>query len=522
MDLSSNSSTESISMSELGPPIARYARSATKDNSSAIVSETASFRRMETELSVIESRFASSEARRAPSTPVSSKFHEEFDEPPRPKTPEVPKQSALSRFARFALRSYDGAQNMEDLLSVPVPDFQPELGTSSAVFSPLDDKNVADLWGQALKMRDEGNEVRTQLHIPQIRRKSTQRSRKKTSSEAEAERPKGAIDGVLRLGRSRKKTDADNHKNATQEYQEKFKERVAAKELIMDSWEAEMEASAQKAKAKSRNIVRQNKPSQPDRRFPVSWSRFPSHSRSERISSASAVDRVQTKDFANVGKKDGEIVWCLSHEEDGHHTELEYLQHKKGFMGKVKDRLANELYRKDTEVQQQSSSKGRRGSLSMARKLEYPELEVLPLTLLHDTNAREADDYFAERSIKMKLMKVSVDGNLDSDDDEQETSRMSIADPKFYEDCLVGSEDIEADMLEEMLPRSVSTKDKHRTWSGRDWDGYKSERRNRNMSLGSVFLRRSTDDHCFELEMLEKVERERVLKAADEAWGKRK
>ncbi|KAN0108156.1 hypothetical protein V8E51_007898 [Hyaloscypha variabilis] len=42
------------------------------------------------------------------------------------------------------------------------------------------------------------------------------------------------------------------------------------------------------------------------------------------------------------------------------------------------------------------------------------------------------------------------------------------------------------------------------------------------MSLGSVFLRRSTDDHCSELELLEKVERDRVLRAADDSWGRRK
>jgi hypothetical protein len=106
--------------------------------------------------------------------------------------------------------------------------------------------------------------------------------------------------------------------------------------------------------------------------------------------------------------------------------------------------------------------------------------------------------------------------------EERNESIISIADPKFYEDCLIDPlGDGDADMLEEMLPKVGSKKDKSKTWGGRDWEGYKSERRNRNMSLGSVFLRRSTDDHCLELEVLERVEKERVLKTVDDAWGRR-
>ena len=496
------------------------------DDSSVVVSETDSFRRMEAELSVVETRFASSEAKRVPSTPVSSKFREEFDlEPQPPREPHSRKPSAFSRLARLAIRSYDGAQNMEDLLSVPIPDFEPDVLRSPGLgpVSPLDD-NAADLWGIAVKKKGDSkaNEVSSKLYIP--RRRSSQ-GRKKSFVEEEADRPKGAFEGLISLRRGKKKTDINDNKSAAEEYQKKFEERVAVKELVMDSWEAEMEASAAKAKAKSRNIVKKSKPSSPDNRYPASWSRFPSHSRSERLSSASASDHVDAKDFAKLGKKDGEIVWCLAHEDDGHHTELEYLKRKKGIMDKVKERIDHEIYRTDTAIQQQSSSKGRSGSLTMAGELEYPELEVLPLPMLTAAqNPEEAEKEFKERERQLRLLKASVDGSMDLEiGGEFNESTLSIADPKFYEDCLVDAfEDVDADMLEEMLPKIGSTKDKSRTWAGRDWDGYKAERKNRNMSLGSVFLRRSTDDHCTELEVLEKVERERVLKAADDAWGRRK
>lgn len=527
LDASENASTGDISSSSLGLPLARYAHRPTMDDNSVVFSETDSFRRMEAELSIIETRFASSEARRVPSTPVSSKFREEFDfEPPPVMQPQSRKSSAFTKLARLAIRSYDGAEkNMEELLSVPVPDFQPEVLRSpgASPLSPLDDDAVG-LWGKAVKNKGDAkaNEVRGKLFIP--RRRSSQ-GRKKSAVEEEQERPKGAFEGLISMRRGKKKVDLNDHESAAEEYKKKFEERVAVKELVMDSWEAEMEASAARAKAKSKNIVKKSKPTGPDHRYPASWSRFPSHNRSERLSSASVVDRVEAKDFANLGRKDGEIVWCLAHEDDGHHTELEYLKRKKGVLDKVKEKIDQEVYRTDTQVQQQSSSKGRRGSLSMAGELEYPELEVLPLPMITAAqNPEEAEVEFKERERQLKLLKADVDGSMDLGiGGEMNESMLSIADPKFYDDCLVDSfEDVDADMLEEMLPKMGSKKDKSRTWSGRDWEGYKSERRNRNMSFGSVFVRRSTDDHCSELEVLEKVERERVLKAADDAWGRRK
>ncbi|KAH8779249.1 hypothetical protein F5882DRAFT_329566, partial [Hyaloscypha sp. PMI_1271] len=466
------------------------------DDSSVVISETDSFRRMETELSVVETRFASSDARRAPNTPVSSKFQEEFDfEPPPVMQPQSRKPSAFSKLARLTIRSYDGAEkNMEELLNVPVPDFQPEV---------LPEANA--------------NEVRGKLFIP--RKRSSQ-----GAVEEDQERPKGAFEGLISMRKGKKNADLNDHMSAGEIYKKKFEERVAVKELVMDSWEAEIEATAAKAKAKSKNIVKKSKPTGPDHRYPASWSRFPSHNRTERLSSASVVDRVEAKDFANLGRKDGEIVWCLAHEDDGHHTELEYLKRKKGVLDKVKEKIDHEVYRTDTQVQQQNSSKGRRGSLSMAGELEYPELEVLPLSMINAAqNPEEAEKEFKERERHLKLLEADVDGSMDSGiRGEMNESMLSIADPKFYEDCLVDSfEDVDADMLEEMLPKIGSKKNKSRTWSGRDWEGYKSERRNRNMSFGSVFVRRSTDDHCSELEVLEKVERERVSKAADDAWGRR-
>ena len=208
LDASENTSTGNISLSSLGPPLARYARRPTMDDSSVVISETDSLRRMEAELSVVETRFASSEARRVPSTPVSSKFREEFDfEPPPVMQPQSRKPSAFSKLARLTIRSYDGAEkNMEELLNVPVPDFQPEVLRSpgASPLSPLDDDAVG-LWGKAVKNKADAkaNEVGGKLFIP---RKRSSQGRKKSAVEEDQERPKGAFEGLISMRKGDRKS----------------------------------------------------------------------------------------------------------------------------------------------------------------------------------------------------------------------------------------------------------------------------------------------------------------------------
>ncbi|TGO57427.1 hypothetical protein BOTNAR_0201g00130 [Botryotinia narcissicola] len=80
--------TINVSLTSLQAPLSRYSAKQI-DESSLFASETTSFRERELELSHIQARFASSDLRRSPSTPISSKFREEFDISltPQPKSP---------------------------------------------------------------------------------------------------------------------------------------------------------------------------------------------------------------------------------------------------------------------------------------------------------------------------------------------------------------------------------------------------------------------------------------------------
>ncbi|ESZ97113.1 hypothetical protein SBOR_2471 [Sclerotinia borealis F-4128] len=105
--------TVNVSLTSLQAPLTRYSARQI-DESSLFASETTSFRERELELSHIQARFASSDLRRPPSTPISSKFREEFDISLNPK----PKSSFQKLVRACSLkRSRDDAE--DDLLLIP-------------------------------------------------------------------------------------------------------------------------------------------------------------------------------------------------------------------------------------------------------------------------------------------------------------------------------------------------------------------------------------------------------------------
>ncbi|TGO23571.1 hypothetical protein BPAE_0128g00230 [Botrytis paeoniae] len=112
---SNTPTTINISLTSLQAPLSRYSAKQI-DESSLFASETTSFRERELELSHIQARFASSDLRRPPSTPISSKFYEEFDISltPQPKSPFQKLVRACS-----LKRSRDVVE--EDLLLAPPP-----------------------------------------------------------------------------------------------------------------------------------------------------------------------------------------------------------------------------------------------------------------------------------------------------------------------------------------------------------------------------------------------------------------
>lgn len=652
----------SASSGSLPLPCTSYYRRPTVDTNSTIVSETDSFREREAELSAVRTRFAAAEARRSPSTPRSSKFREEFDFAITPMEEAMPtKSSAFARLAKFAARSFDGP--FERKMGTPMtpfmsPAYEPDelnhhskhaKGALNPVASPLEDDSVIGLWGNAVKRNADPNAkvIATNLHIPG--KKRSQEARKKSHiSNSSKDKKKFALKG-LGWGMGDEDSGSDSEKKGNPE----------------DDWEAELARVAQKAKGKSRAIVK--KLTEPDRRYPESWSKFSSHDRHERTSSAKTDDKVQVKDFATDGS--------------------EFLDdNKKTLREKIQKRLVAEFDKQATaEVQNNTEGTfGRRSSMRPAGDLEFPELEVLPLQsvslMSHEEIAEHVEEVLREEELDRKeeeldaifggpvrretvkekrpslakrvtakvtpqhsgskgsqnasLMGTNtsdkmeskasarpsadapvrrgpvarkpgeqptpsapkpapkiappvampdlparrgpvtrkhgeqsasqkpapkiappvimpartatrggaaraigiMDGNTDHGDEDSVAapivesevvdSEISIADPRFYDDCIVnktpGPEtgrycgESEEERSDEMSFGMGSKKGKYSTWSGRDWDKYRRQDRR---SLGTLMLRKSTDEVLRELERMEKAERENTLRAAEEAWG---
>lgn len=550
------------------------------DDISLVASETSSFRAREEELQGLQTRFAE---RRILSTPVSSKFREEFEKPVLPSR----KPSVLVRLARLARRSYDGTVDgtidRTDLLDIPVPTFDSDVLLSPGISmkSPYLNDEAEKMWASAIK--DKGKEDEKDKNMGIFGRKRSQAGGEKR--------------GFGLFGKKKKEA------SAAEQYRHQLEDIIAVKELVMDSWEMEMEATAAKAKTKSKNIVKKPKYTQPDRRFPASWARFPSHNRPERVYSASAKDNVEVRDFANLGvMENGDVLWCLAHDDDGHHTIIDDLGRKKGIGERFIAKVEKELYEFDTKDDQRAQTNGRRGSLTVGCELEYPELEILPVMFMdqeemqkHEEKKEEFETGVAkdeELDEIAKLLGGGFDGvmsrkggmvaasrsrypNADADQgamsgasdwedelimssgDERDTKPpVNIADPNYYADCVVtkstftstvgspngtphGTIALRTDILEELLrvPASpeeppqatvvgAEKREKYRTWSGKDWDGYRYDGRvvargnERKLSLGGVVMRKSTDDLVGELARREEEERHSLLQAVEDAFGR--
>lgn len=519
-----------------------------------------SFDEREQELETLQLRFAE---RRIVSTPVSSKFREEFDKPARP----ARKASVLVRLARLARRSIegtgDGTVDRSDLLNVPIPAFDPT--TLNTPGSPLlDDSEV--FWGNAGNS-SKGKEV------------------EKDEKKGLFGRKKSAVGGKkMRLGFFRKKSEL----SAAEQQQKELDERMAMKDLVMDSWEMEMEATAAKAKTKSKNIVKKVKPTVPDYRYPASWSRFSSHDREERVSSATEMEKVDTKDFANLGVQDnGEVIWCLAHDDDGHHTVINGLHRKKPLGERFVLAVEKELYEFDTQDDQRAQTNGRRGSLTVALETEYPELEILPLKMMGHEELQKQEDKKEEFQTAVakdeeldeiaKLLGGGFDGVMSGErelrkalsstgaSDWEDEMVMSVSsrgtrnyggasDPDYYADCAVvtrstfastvsspvgtpgGTLVLRPDVLDGLLAEMGDFDQSRwkrsersrvgRSGEGRSWDGFGNEIGNgggeRKKSLGTMLLSKSvsSQEMLGEMERREEAGREGLLRAVEDAFGK--
>lgn len=402
------------------------------------------------------------------------------------------------------------------------------------------DEEAGGVWAKALKKTQ--NEFELKAHAA---RRSSKKERKDVPGSFAAFR--NSISVKLMKGKQKanmdegegQKSEADpladhDYHFEMQRTLRRQAEQIEASRVKAEQWADELDARERQAKAKSAAIGR-GRSLQRSTLPPSSWARFPSHDRSERTTSAGPDDNVDSKDFAIKEIKDGEIEWKMSDRKHHHHHHEK--EHHHSLPVRLSRQIRASLYklRATKSTVMTDAGHGNRSSISLGGKLEFPELEMLPGAVMETRLCEEVErETEAEMRINERIARQMVfsDGSdIDIVVEDMETgdiSQVSIADPKFYDDCIrVPSEDgagddvmcvrstISAATVEvhksPILDKSIFPREKYKTWSGKD-------RVSRKFMDGMV-LRRSTVDFQVELEMMERLERERVIKTAEEAWG---
>jgi hypothetical protein len=500
---------------------------------------------------------------------VRSKFNEEFSERQIPMptvTREKPSLSTLlqvPRLAKLVSKSYDGASPFD--LQVPgrqgfgyafsnrshsttgtVSPGASSSGTklsSSPTRDPLQRQSddAEGIWAQALKRTQEEYESQCVSESFPIKKDLSDRHGGFLAIRSMSWKLKSKVSASIHSLK-----DVETERLPTEgrdpELERELRRqarKVETERLKADGWAAELEARGRQAKAKTAAVGQ--RPSPPHAKIPPeSWARFPSHTREERTASAGLPDHVSPKDFAIKDMKDDVIEWMISNREHHHHHH-EKEQHR-SLPVRVSRQIRASLYKLRTTKSTAMSDRthGRKSSVCVRGKLEYPELEILAGEIagegLYEEVEREIEEGMKRNGGAARMVVFGEDGVHGEVDAEGsitllevvEASEISIADPRFYDDCatLPLEDDGEVDKItpnprvtimpvrridSPKLDNSIIKTEKCRTLSGRD--------RAAKVFMDGVALRRSTVDFQMELEMMESFEKDRAIRSAEEAWG---
>lgn len=472
-----------VSVDSCGIPSSRHDRRYAIE-SSMLLSETLSFREREAELDKIKFKFPKSMEKSGQTSSVRSKFNEDFGEQQIP-PPTVPQEKTslstalqLPRLAKLVSRSYDGASPFE--LQVPGRQgfgytFSNRSHSTAGMVSPgtspgtkmpnspardplqVRSDDTEGMWAQALKRTQEEYESQLIAESSPMKKDVGDRHGSFQAIGSVSWKLKGkgkaSIDSLKDVDIGRLPIEGMDFELKRELHRQARK--VQTERAKANEWADELEARERQTKAKTA-AVRQG-PSPPRARMPPeSWARFPSHTREERTASAGLPDHVSPKDFAIKNMKDGVIEWMTSdrkhHEKEQHHS----------LPIRVSRQIRATLYKLRTmkSTAMSDAIRGRKSSVSVGGKLEFPELEILAGEIagegLYEEVERETEEGMRrdERAARMVVFgEGGIDGEVDNEGNTAvlevgETSEISIADPRFYDDCItLPLEDDEIDKI---------------------------------------------------------------------------
>lgn len=442
------------------------------------VSETLSFRVREGELDKIKIRFPKSMENLGQTSSIRSKFNEDYDEQKMP-PPTIPHEKPslstvlqLPRLAKLVSRSNDGANPFElqvlgrqgfgysfsnrsrstsDTVSPGTRSPGTKMPSSPARDPWQAHGNDAEvIWAQALNRTQE--EYQSQL------------ASESSPMKKDLNDPHGsfiAIGSVPWKLKGKGKASMDSLKDVDiakspigdMDFELKRELRrqarkVEAERAKADEWADELEARERQAKAKTAAVGKI--PSPPRARMPPEpWARFPSVTREERTGSAGLPDHVSSKDFAIKDMSDGVIEWMASDRKHHHHHHHGNEQ-RHSLPIRLSRQIRASLYKLRTtkSTAMGDAVYGRKSALSIGGELKFPELEMIPGEIAGEGLYEEVERETAEgmrRDERAARMVVFGEGGIDGEIDNEgnmtvlevgETLEISIADPRFYDDCI--------------------------------------------------------------------------------------
>ncbi|KAI9716016.1 MAG: hypothetical protein M1812_005650 [Candelaria pacifica] len=241
----------------------------------------------------------------------------------------------------------------------------------------------------------------------------------------------------------------------------------------------------------------------------VSWSRYPSHTRHERTSSAGESDKVIPRDFASEFESHGDAA-------NARLSKRPLMERKKKksrsmTFGKNIFKSWGRLY-KSQSADFRRYGAGHRSSITIGGILEYPELEILPPVLAPSTSWHNQVGSLSVSPQQEKIVKSDL-AHSERANSEPPTESPSGARvwSQLYESCVDlpsdtepnTSADIEGSGQQAMLLSS----------------GWVPSHLRRSSANSGADLRRPTRDFEELLRAGEMQERDRLLKAAEKAWG---
>ncbi|KAI0384820.1 hypothetical protein F5Y04DRAFT_277553 [Hypomontagnella monticulosa] len=353
-------------------------RPPTMDTSSLVISDTASFKQREAELKSIEKRFGRIHLRRDTVTPITSKFREEFNEP---------KTSSTTRNSIFAR------------LHFPIPRRAKHLAKDTRRYS-VHDVNLGTVGNMSIEISHPGRRkpeksVDRQREAPCSTSQKPRNVDDTISPRREAAASEEDIGAHQEEAASSEQAGSGNDSGMPglkpmsdhgqtlkppSRHDDNSSPHSDISSSVLREWVNLMNDQDSDLLAEPRAEPRSRTP----RKFrtpPASWARWPSHTRQERTGPAGKEDNVIPKDFAvRADSNDSGMNWSTDKPSDSPKKYVAPISRSlsaqlgravKGGLSRVVGGTLN----RDTRT----SSEAYRSRQKPDGRLEYPELEIIPM-----------------------------------------------------------------------------------------------------------------------------------------------